>query len=91
MARRPPVLTTCAFTFAITLAAASRPSPRTFDGPWLVGSDWDDTIVEGGNGKLVGVRGIGQHVNGTYPGMTTLLAELDVAGRAAPASASFQV
>ena len=45
--------------------------------PWIVASDWDDTIKAGGHGALFGIRGIGKRVEGTYPGMTTLLAELD--------------
>ena len=45
--------------------------------PWIVASDWDDTIKAGGHGRLLGIRGIGRRIQGTYPGMVALLAELD--------------
>ena len=48
--------------------------------PWIVGTDWDDTVKAGGNGKLFGIRGVGRRIRGTYPGITTLLAELDECG-----------
>ena len=48
--------------------------------PWVVACDWDDTIKAGGNGRLFGIRGVGKRVRGTYPGMTTLLANLDECG-----------
>ena len=45
--------------------------------PWIIASDWDDTIKAGGHGALFGIRGVGKRVKGTYPGMTTLLGALD--------------
>ena len=56
----------------------SAASPRTSASfPWVVSSDWDDTIKAGGHGSLFGIRGIGRRIEGTYPGVTALLAELD--------------
>ena len=60
----------------IVALAASQPVP------WVVASDWDDTIKAGGHGSLFGIRGIGRRIKGTYPGMVALLAELDPVGRA---------
>jgi len=61
---------------AVPTTPVLRPPPLT----WIVAADWDDTIKAGGNGKLFGVRGVGQRVRGTYPGMVTLIAELDQCG-----------
>ena len=64
----------------LVLLARSAASPPRL-GPWIVGSDWDDTVIAGGNcAATFGIRGVGRRVQGTYPGMTTLLAELDPCG-----------
>lgn len=44
--------------------------------PWVVASDWDDTIKAGGRGFDFGIRGVGQRVDGTYPGTTKMLQQL---------------
>ena len=63
---------------------AKRWSRRSVSGgvsfTWIIGSDWDDTIKAGGNGRFFGIRGVGRRVKGTYPGVTTLMAELDECG-----------
>ena len=61
------------------LAALGSASPAL---TWVVGTDWDDTIKAGGHGSLFGIRGVGRRLRGTYPGITTLLAELDECGTA---------
>jgi hypothetical protein len=46
--------------------------------PWVVAADWDDTIKAGGNSRfLYHVQGISRRVKSSYPGVTTLLEELD--------------
>ncbi len=70
----------------------SVPRPQAL--PWILASDWDDTIKAGGHGVLFGIRGIGKRIEGTYPSMTALLAELDPcwSGRESLSSApSFQI
>jgi len=47
---------------------------------WILATDWDDTVKAGGNDQFFGIRGVGRRVKGTYPGMVTLLAELDECG-----------
>jgi hypothetical protein len=47
---------------------------------WIIGADWDDTLKAGGNDRFFGIRGVGRRVRGTYPGVTTLMAELDECG-----------
>ena len=81
--------------FLMRSAALAAPSPRPATaaspprlGPWIVGSDWDDTVVAGGNhAATFGIRGVGRRVRGTYPGMTTLLAECDPCCRASATTA----
>ena len=66
---------------AVAIVAAGAPSAGSPSVAWIVGTDWDDTVKAGGNGKLdFGIRGVGRRVRGTYPGITTLLAELDECG-----------
>ena len=63
--------------FAFLVPLSSLTALRVPPVPWVVASDWDDTIKAGGHGLLFGIRGIGKRISGTYPGMNALLAELD--------------
>ena len=58
--------------FPLIFVATAASSPCL---PWLVATDWDDTVKAGGH-SLFGIKGVGRRVKGTYPGITTLMAEL---------------
>lgn len=76
-------------TLLLTTVVSSTAPPLT----WLVATDWDDTVKAGGH-SFYGVRGVGQRIKGTYPGVTTLLVELDECGGTSSLpmhKASFQV
>ena len=66
--------------FVVAASASASPSPATSGLTWVVATDWDDTVKAGGNDRFFGIRGVGRRIKGTYPGVTTLLAELDECG-----------